>query len=159
MRLTIIVRDGTVIKDNVPYIELDLSGCGVPTDVRALQWFDVSGWIEHRTLPTMPATPNTEINTLPDWANNCVVVWDQMDYRVKNPPPPTADMNKLTASDLLYETDWTTIPDVADPTKSNPYLVNTQDFVDYRNAVRQYAINPVAGNINWPTKPTAVWSS
>ena len=68
-------------------------------------------------------------------------------------------MNKQTASNLLYETDWTTIPDVSDPTKSNPYLVNTQDFVIYRNAVRQYAINPVAGNIDWPIKPNAVWSS
>jgi hypothetical protein len=31
---------------------------------------------------------------------------------------------KQKASELLYETDWTTIPDVADPAKSNPYLVN-----------------------------------
>jgi hypothetical protein len=59
----------------------------------------------------------------------------------------------------LYDTDWTTIPDVSDSTKSNPYLVNVQDFVTYRNAVRQYAVYPVAGNVNWPTIPTAVWAS
>ena len=67
------------------------------------------------------------------------------------------DECKQTASELLYETDWTTIPDVADPTKSNPYLVNTAEFVTYRNAVRQYAVNPVQNPV-WPTKPTAQWS-
>jgi len=72
-------------------------------------------------------------------------------------PPPTAEQNKQTASKFLYETDWTTIPDVSDPTKSNPYLSNTQDFINYRNAVRQYALNPVEGYINWPNKPQEVW--
>lgn len=65
---------------------------------------------------------------------------------------------KQKASELLYETDWTTIPDVADPTKSNPYLINVQDYVTYRNAVRQLAVYPVASPI-WPTKPTSQWSS
>jgi hypothetical protein len=61
------------------------------------------------------------------------------------PSPPTTEENKQTAVYLLQETDWTTIPDVSDPTKSNPYLSNVNNFVTYRNAVRQYAINPVAG--------------
>lgn len=65
---------------------------------------------------------------------------------------------KNQASKLLYETDWTTIPDVADPTKSNPYLINVQDYVTYRNAVRQLAIYPVANPV-WPTKPISQWSS
>lgn len=80
-------------------------------------------------------------------------------YVAPAPPPPTADQNKQTATQNLYETDWTTIPDVGDPTKSNPYLGNVQEFVTYRNAVRQYAINPVAGNIQWPRKPTEVWTA
>lgn len=75
------------------------------------------------------------------------------------PPPPTAEENKNTAISLLQETDWTTIPDVADPAISNPYLTNQQAFFDYRNSVRPYAINPVAGNINWPTQPTPIWSN
>jgi hypothetical protein len=80
-------------------------------------------------------------------------------YVAPAPPPPTAEQNKQTATQKLYETDWTTIPDVGDPTKSNPYLSNVQAFVTYRNAVRQYAINPVAGNINWPHKPSEVWTT
>jgi hypothetical protein len=65
---------------------------------------------------------------------------------------------KQQASKLLYETDWTTIADVADPVKSNPYLINSAEFNTYRNAVRQYAINPVADPV-FPVKPTSQWSS
>lgn len=73
------------------------------------------------------------------------------------PPPPTAEENKQAAIARLQKTDWTIIPDVGDPTKSNPYLANVQEFVVWRSAVRQYAINPVAGNIQWPVKPTEQW--
>jgi hypothetical protein len=72
---------------------------------------------------------------------------------------PTADENKQTAVSILQSTDWTAIPDVSDPTKSNPYLSNVQRFIDYRNAVRQYAVNPVAGNIAWPLKPNEKWTT
>lgn len=68
------------------------------------------------------------------------------------------DACKKKASELLYETDWTTIPDVADSTKSNPYLVNVQDYVVYRNALRQLAVHPVADPV-WPVKPISQWSS
>jgi hypothetical protein len=78
---------------------------------------------------------------------------------VPPPAPPTAEENKEFASKLLYETDWTTIPDVADSTKSNPYLDNAQDFVAYRNSVRQIAINPTEGYVQWASKPTAIWKT
>jgi len=65
---------------------------------------------------------------------------------------------KQKASELLYETDWTTIPDVADSTKSDPYLLNPNDFVAYRSNVRKLAVNPVA-NPTWPIKPNAQWSA
>jgi hypothetical protein len=71
----------------------------------------------------------------------------------------TAEQNKQKASKLLYETDWTTIPDVADPALSNPYLMNQSDFYAYRSQVRAIAVNPTAGNLNWPIKPTEQWSS
>ena len=99
-----------------------------------------------------------------DCADN--VVADQFWYNPDNqliepnlpPPPPSAEDNKNTAIGLLQETDWATIPDVADSTISNPYLTNQQAYFDYRNIVRAYTINPVAGNINWPTQPTPIWS-
>lgn len=64
---------------------------------------------------------------------------------------------KKQASLLLYETDWTTIPDVADPAKSNPYLENVLAFQLYRNSLRQLAVTPVADPV-WPVKPAEQWS-
>jgi hypothetical protein len=95
-------------------------------------------------------------NVLPDafWYNP-----DNQQIEPNPPPaPPTAEENSNYAITLLQETDWTTIPDVADPAISNPYLTNQQAYFDYRNIVRGYTINPVAGNINWPIQPTPIWS-
>lgn len=74
------------------------------------------------------------------------------------PPAPTADENKATAVSLLQETDWTQIPSVSDPALSNPYLGNKLDFDQYRNQVRQYAIYPQSGNLDWPTLPLEQWT-
>jgi len=65
---------------------------------------------------------------------------------------------KSQATKLLYETDWTTIADVADPTKSQPYLLNQAEFTAYRSAVRVLAVYPVADPV-WPVKPAEQWSS
>jgi hypothetical protein len=71
----------------------------------------------------------------------------------------TADQNKGQATLLLQQTDWTQIPSVSDPALSNPYLANKNAFDIYRNSVRQYALNPVAGYITWPTMPQEVWTA
>jgi hypothetical protein len=153
MKLTIIPVDGSVGEDGKFYNDLNLSSCAIPADIHALQWQDTAGWIEYNT-----PIPNEPITELPAWANCCMTKWTEANTPVP-PPPPTAEQNKENAVTRLQNTDWTTIPDVGDPTKSNPYLSNVQDFVVYRNVVRQYAINPVAGDINWPTKPTEVWTT
>ena len=83
---------------------------------------------------------------------NNIVTYDPV------PVQTLADQNtcKETASKLLYETDWTTIPDVAN-TANHPYLMNQADFIAYRNTVRQLAVNSVA-NPTFPIKPTEQWS-
>jgi hypothetical protein len=154
MRLTIIPVDGSVGEDGKFYNGLNLSSCNIPADVHALQWQDTAGWIEYKS----PLVQNEPITELPAWANCCMTKWTEANTPVP-PQAPTAAQNKQTAVQKLKNTDWTTIPDVADPTKSNPYLSNSQDFVVYRNAVRQYAINPVSGNINWPATPQEVWTT
>ena len=65
---------------------------------------------------------------------------------------------KSQATTILNATDWTSIADVGDPTKANPYLMNQADFVAYRSTVRAYAVNPVVDPV-WPTAPTEQWSS
>ena len=152
MLLTIIPVDGNVKKDGIGYLELDLSSCAIPSNVRVLQWQETSGWLEFWDKQ------NEDITELPSWTNCCLAKWTEANTPVP-PSPPTAEQNKQTAIGLLQQTDWTTIPDVGDHTKSNPYLFNVTDFVAYRNSVRQYAINPVAGNINWPTVPQEVWTT
>jgi hypothetical protein len=78
---------------------------------------------------------------------------------VKIPVPEvTAEQNKATATSLLQATDWVNQPDVRN-TANTPHLLNSAEFDTYRLAVRQYAVNPVAGDINWPTLPAEQWSN
>lgn len=65
---------------------------------------------------------------------------------------------RQAATGALNSTDWTSIADIADPAKNNPYLTNQAEFIAYRNQVRQLALNPVADPA-WPTIPTEQWSS
>lgn len=70
----------------------------------------------------------------------------------------TVEQNKLTAVSLLQATDWSVTNDVTN-TNNSLYLDNQSDFIAYRNAVRQYAVYPVAGKIDWPNKPQPSWVS
>ena len=155
MKLTIIPSDKTVYVNSISIGDLVLSTANIPVDVHALQWDEVAGSIEFIDKNI----PNQSISELPAWANACVAIWQTAYDNSQKPYIPTADENKGMASALLSQTDWTTIPDVSDPTKSNPYLTNVNEFLTYRNAVRQYAINPISGTIDWPTVPTSVWAS
>lgn len=154
MKLTIIPSDGAVYENDICYSNLTWQG--TPPNVHALQWLDVSGSIEFND-----GSPNENITVLPQWADNAMNAWTVANTPVPppDPIPPTAEQNKQVAVSKLQATDWATIPDVADPAKSDPYLSNAQDFVTYRNAVRQYAVYPVAGAINWPTVPQEVWTT
>jgi len=74
------------------------------------------------------------------------------------PYVPTAQDNKRQAVQLLQQTDWTTIADIADPALSNPYLTNQAEFFAWRSSIRAIAVNPTAGNLDWPVKPQEQWS-
>jgi hypothetical protein len=149
MKLTIIPSDGAVYEDELSYLNLIWEG--TPPNVHALQWQDVAGWIEYND-----GRPNEDITVLPDWADNALAAWTVANTPVP-PPPPTADQNKATAASLLQATDWTTIADVGSPQMSNPYLANQTEFIAYRNEVRQYAVYPVDGYIDWPLIPEEQW--
>lgn len=143
MRLTIITETSSVGKDDVFYSGLNLSSCGIPNNVWALQWNQSSGHIEFNT-----PIPNENINTLPAWANACLSVWDV----ANTPVPPTPEQiiaeNKQKAESLLLESDWSVLPDVP--------LQNKPEWETYRAALRQIAIAPTLDPI-WPTKPQSVW--
>lgn len=85
-------------------------------------------------------------------------------YAEGNPPPypspeQIASQNKSTATSLLQETDWTSIPAVADPLRSNPYLTNQGEFDAYRSQLREIAINPPTTPAVFPTQPQEIWSN
>ena len=152
MKLTIIPTDGAVYKDSLCY--LNLVWQGTPANVHALQWFDTQGWIEFNN-----GSENETITDLPDWANNALNAWQVAYDEAHQPPsPPTAEENKETAMGLLGATDWVNQPDVRDPA-NNPHLLNAAEFDAYRLAVRQYAVYPVAGDIDWPVLPTEEWGA
>ena len=69
-----------------------------------------------------------------------------------------ADQNSTQAKTILTNTDWTSIADVADPLKSNPYLMNQAEFTAYRSTIRNIAVNPTWDAV-FPTAPTEQWSS
>jgi hypothetical protein len=73
------------------------------------------------------------------------------------PAPPSSDQNKSEAERRLAATDWVNQPDVYDPANT-PHLTNRDAFIAYRSQVRAIAVNPVSGNLNWPTELAPVWS-
>ena len=96
-----------------------------------------------------------------DCPDDCDTTWSYINGQFYPPKPyePTADENYETAVGLLNNSDWATRASVSDPAISNPYLTNQTDWFQYQNAVRQIALNPVAGNLDWPVQPTATWSA
>jgi len=69
-----------------------------------------------------------------------------------------AASNKAQATTLLTQTDWTAIPDVADPLKSEPYLMNQAEFVSYRSVIRAIAVKPTYDAF-FPNMPVEEWSN
>lgn len=146
MQLTIIPGDGFVGKNNMSEscLGVDLTSCNIPADIHALQWNDVSGYIEFNTL-----IPNEEITVLPVWASCCITKCDEVN---QPPPAPTPEQiiasNKAKAENLLLESDWSALQDVP--------LANKTEWETYRSALRQIAINPTVDPV-WPVKPPSVW--
>ena len=60
---------------------------------------------------------------------------------------------KTKAQELLKATDWATLSDV---TTGSPKLTNQEEFLSYRSALRDLAVNPVE-NPAWPTSPVEAW--
>jgi hypothetical protein len=103
-------------------------------------------------IPNLVAIPN-DVNVAIGWGYVNGVFVEPLPYVT------SAEENKTTAVALLSATDWTTIADVGNPQMSNPYLENQAEFIAYRNTIRQIAVYPVAGNIDWATVPQEVWQA
>lgn len=120
-----------------------------------IEFWNESVWPTDFPLFYGTCANNIDINTL-----GIVKVLTQEQYenaRVAEFEARIANV-KNKATTILTDTDWTTIPDVANPEKSNPYLTNQNEFVEYRNVIRNIAINPTLDAV-FPPIPNEVWSS
>jgi hypothetical protein len=94
--------------------------------------------------------------------NNWMQQWEVIDLdpeQIAYNEEQAKQNNKSTAESLLQQTDWTATVDISDPQYSDPYLVNQAEFLAYRSAVRQIAVNPPVTVVQWPTKPEEIWSA
>lgn len=66
------------------------------------------------------------------------------------------DSCKLLAKQALTETDWVELPSVSDVSRT-PHLVNVEEFLKYRSALRRLAVAPIT-SAEIPQRPVAVWS-
>lgn len=73
-------------------------------------------------------------------------------------PEAVQNENKITATLLLQQTDWTATVDIADPQYTNPHLTNQAEFLAYRSAVRKIVLNPPATPAVFPQLPNEQWS-
>ena len=119
--------------------------------------------IEYEEQPSNPP-PGFDEPIIAVQSDTAGIGWTYVDGVFIAPyvPPPTPEeliaQCKAIATGILQQTDWTSIADVGDPTKSNPYLVNQAAFISYRSTVRNLAVNPVTDPV-FPTAPTEEWSS
>jgi hypothetical protein len=119
--------------------------------------------IQYEEQPTNPP-PGFESPIIAVQSDTAGIGWTYIDGQFIAPPVPAPTPEELIfqckqkATTILQSTDWTSIADVGDPTKANPYLINQAEFIAYRSTVRGYAVNPVANPV-WPTAPTEQWSS
>ena len=70
---------------------------------------------------------------------------------------PWAKINKDTAKQLLADTDWAATVDITNPTYSDPYLTNQDEFLAYRSAVRAVAVTPPSTEYVFSAPPEPTW--
>ena len=106
---------------------------------------------------TQAVVQGTPVQTDGEWWQTWTVV-DLDAEQIAYNQAQKAQQNKTQATQILSSTDWTSIADVADPAKSNPYLTNQAEFTAYRSTVRAIAVNPTWDAV-FPIAPTEQWSS
>ena len=169
------IKDTTLIK--YPYGFAQLQADNPYTNYGSNQ--DVAYWFPQTTTAIENGYTLAEVITAPQPAydpvhQNClqnenptltdgvwVLGWTVTDFTPEEQAAyyaNAAQQNKTKAQQILTNTDWTSIADVADPAKSNPYLTNQAEFTAYRSTVRAIAVNPT-WNAVFPTAPTEQWSS
>lgn len=109
------------------------------------------------TEKLVPATPYIEMDDPTHWVYT-VAVEPLTPEEIAQREEAKRQANKTQAESLLQATDWTEGKSVRDTTKAI-YLVNGDEFDDYRVALRVIAVNPPVEVTEWPVKPDEQWST
>lgn len=91
-RVTILIPDNAVYLDQGAYLDLDLSKCNVPQEIRALDWRNGKGELHHYDTQLH----HIQITELPEWAMNCIAKWEEQytqDQTTQEPILNVADPN------------------------------------------------------------------
>ena len=159
MKATILAEDKVVAIDELAFNNLTFL---LDANIHCVQWNEVAGWIEYKIDIEGNKPANQTITDFSPY-QSAVDAWEVARQSYTPPdntpeiPPTAQELCKYTAQGLLYDTDWSVLPDVSNSTQI-PYLLNVQEFIDYRSTLRELVINPV-DNPNYPTKPIAVWQN
>lgn len=149
MRLTIINENKCVYVGNYSYSHLDINT--IPSNVHALQWQDDKGWIEYND-----GQANEFIDTLPSWANDAKLAWEEAKANEKpiiiDEAINLTDEQKLTLVRMernarLAACDWTQLEDA-------PSSIDKSAWAKYRQALRDLPENITDIDIViYPTPP------
>lgn len=91
------------------------------------------------------------------WEQVWLVV-DKTPEQIAQEQEALAQQNKAIGKQILADTDWTAISSIADPLQSNPYLINREEFLNYRNTIRNIVLNPTWDAV-FPPEPLEIWSN
>ena len=113
-------------------------------------------------MPTFDAMTQgyREVAPAKDSLGNWMQVFDVYDLdqeQIAYNEEQAKQSNKQQSESLLQATDWTENASVRNTSKT-PHLVNSDEFDDYRVALRGIAVNPPVTVSEWPIKPDEVWS-
>jgi hypothetical protein len=151
MRFILIPSDKVVTIDGESYRDLNLEQ--VDPTIHAVQWYETWGEIEYIKDENEYKPENQKIYSL-DSFQFAIDEWNKAKILANAPEEQTEEdllrECKKMAQAYLMKTDWTQLPDVA----SN--LSNKQEFDNFREIVRVYAVSPVTNPV-WPELPTAQW--
>lgn len=155
MKISVVVDDQTVIVDGTVTAEVDLSF--LPKDIHAIHWFGTHGEIEIKNINNQSAcviTENQNIDSLSEYQQQllaAVAVRQQQiiqDTAAQTPAVPADQLVVAQRNRLLFESDWTQLPDSPLSTE-----IQTQ-WKTYRQALRD--ITDQSGfpdTVIWPVRP------